>query len=117
MSSILNDVKQTIGVHTEDKDFDVDILIAINTAIFTLTQLGIGTPSGFAVEDESEQWSDFVIGRTDLAAVKSYVHVSVRLLFDRPETGPAIQALERIRDEYTWRLEVQQRQVADAPTV
>lgn len=108
--SILKDVKRAVGIHEEVDHFDIDILMAINTAIFSLMQHGVTTPEGFEVKGSSEQWDELLGDRKDLAAAKSFVFVSVRLLFDRPETSYGIQALERMRDEWAWRLEIQRRE-------
>lgn len=109
MSEILEDVKKVVGVHSEIGDFDTDIKMAVNTAIFELMQLGVGPPEGFEVRDGSETWDQLLSNREDLNAVKSYVYVAVRLLFDRPETSYGIQALERMKAEWAWRLEIQRR--------
>lgn len=108
--SILNDVKKAVGIHHEVDHFDTDLLMAINTAIFGLMQLGVTPPTGFEVTGPSERWSELLGDRQDLAAAKSYIFVSVRLLFDRPETSYGIQALERMRDEWAWRLEIQRKE-------
>lgn len=112
MKSILNSVKKTVGIHEDYDAFDVDLIMAINSAFFNLMQLGVGPPNGFTITDGSKQWSEFLDDRNDLEAAKSYVFVSVRLLFDRPETSYGIQALERMRDEWAWRLEIQRREEA-----
>ena len=108
--SILNDTKQVLGVDKDYDVFDVDILMHINTAFFQLMQIGLGPKQGFQVKDQETSWDDFFEGRTDLAAAKSYVFVVVRLAFDRPETSYGIKALESMRDEWAWRLELQGRQ-------
>lgn len=105
--SILKSVKKVLGLNEDYDAFDVDILMHINTAFFTLNQLGVGPEGGFEIEDASLKWEDFLGSEKDLNAVQSYVFVRVRLLFDRPETSYGIQALERQANELEWRLEVQ----------
>lgn len=107
MDSILNSVKKVIGLHEEYTPFDVDIIMHINTAFFTLHQLGVGPDGGYSIQDDKAKWSDYLGSEKDLEAVRSYVYVRVRLLFDRPETSYGIQALERQANELEWRLEVQ----------
>lgn len=107
MRSILDSVKKVIGIDKEYKHFDTDILMHINTAFFSLNQLGIGPDAGYRIEGHEEQWDEFLLEREDLEAVKSYIFIKVRLLFDRPETSYGIQALERQAKELEWRLEVQ----------
>lgn len=112
MRTVLMDTKKALGVDEESKDFDIDILMHINTAFFLLMQLGLGPEEGFEAT-ESTTWNDYFKDRTDLFAVKSYIFVVVRLAFDRPETSYGIQALERMRDEWAWRLEFQRRELND----
>ena len=115
MTSILDDTKQVLGIHEANRDFDTDIVMAINSALFTLGQLGIGDPKGFEITDQTEDWTAIFGDRKDLNAVKSYIFVSVRLLFDRPESSYGVQALEKMRDEWTWRLEYQSRNESTQP--
>lgn len=107
MKSILNSVKKVVGIHEEYDAFDVDIIMHINTAFMYLNQLGVGPEEGFTIEGDGEQWDEILEGRKDLEAIRSYVFVRVRLLFDRPETSYGIQALERQAKEIEWRLTVQ----------
>ena len=109
MSSILNDVKQAVGVAENNTEFEEDIIMAINSALFNLMQLGVGPPDGVEISNLLDDWEILFQGRQDLNAAKSYVFTVVRLIFDRPETSYGIQALERMRDEWAWRLEVQAR--------
>ena len=114
MSSILNDVKKTLGVHESNTDFDVDILMHTNTALFQLNQLGVGPTTGIIIDDPEAQWEYVVGARMDLEAIKSYVYISVRLIFDPPGTSYAIQAMERLREELAWRIEIQRKEVQHA---
>lgn len=107
MESILNSVKKVIGIDKDYEAFDIDILMHINTAFFTLMQLGVGPDEGFRIEDADTTWTEYLGSDLNLEAVKSYVFVRVRLLFDRPETSYGIQALERQVNELEWRLEVE----------
>lgn len=106
-TSILDSVKKVLGIEKEYTHFDTDIIMHINSAFFVLNQLGIGPEKGFRIEDSSILWEEYMLEREDIEAVKSYVFIRVRLLFDRPETSYGIQALERQARELEWRLEVQ----------
>ena len=107
VGSILADIKQMLGIDHFSTEFDVDVIAGINTAIFELGMIGIDplTP-GFMVEGSSETWVEFIGARKDLAAVKSFIFVNVRLIFDRPESSYGIQALERQRDRWAWQLQI-----------
>lgn len=102
--SILDSTKQLLGVGPGDESFDVDILAHINTSFTILEQLGTGT-DGFRVTDSSQLWSDYDVEL--LPPVKSYVFMTVRLLFDPPPTSFALDAAFKVRDELGWRINVE----------
>lgn len=105
--SILNSVKKVLGIAAEYLAFDQDIMMHINTALATLTQLGVGPATGFTVDNADDDWSDF-IDPTDhqYNAVKSYVFLRVRMLFDPPQTSYLINAQTDQIKELEWRLNV-----------
>lgn len=107
-TSILNSTKKILGIADDYTAFDLDIITHINTALSTLTQLGIGPTIGFMIEDESATWEDFITYSNifQLNAVKSYVFLRVRLLFDPPTTSYLIDSMERQIQELEWRLNV-----------
>ena len=52
--SILKSVKKNLNVDTGvDDAFDEQIVTFINSALSTLTQLGIGPSDGFMIEDDT----------------------------------------------------------------
>jgi hypothetical protein len=105
--SILISIKKLLGLPKDCTDFDTDIIIHINTVLMILNQLGVGPSEGFAIEDSKATWSDFITDTTKLTAVKSYVHLKVRLLFDPPLNSAIIAAIQKSIDELEWRLNVQ----------
>lgn len=106
MDSILVSVKKLLGIAEENTDFDSDVIISINSVFTVLQQLGIGPSSGFSISDESAVWSDFIPEGEMMEAVKSYVALKVRLLFDPPTNGTIMQALTNMTNELEWRLNV-----------
>lgn len=104
---ILVSVKKILGVAEEYKAFDLDILTHINTVFSTLNQLGIGSDEGFMIEDDDPTWSQFLDDDPRFNAVKTYVYLRVRLLFDPPTTSFALSALQEQVKEFEWRLNVQ----------
>lgn len=103
MSKILDDVKNQLGLLPDDNTFDTTITIHINTVMMTLTQLGVGPEEGFALETGNETW-DQLIGDRRLNAVKSYVYLRVKLLFDPPNTGFVMASADRQIQELEFRL-------------
>lgn len=104
--SILTSTKKILGMDASYTAFDLDILTAINSAFATLNQLGIGPTNGFAIEDAAALWTDFIASDSRLNSVKTYVYLSVRLVFDPPSTSFAIEAFNKQKSELEWRLNV-----------
>ena len=106
MSSILKDVKKMIGPSEIYDQFDKDIVIHINSVFTILQQLGVGPKEGFAIEDDSAEWEDFIEDTDNkFQMVKSYMYLKVRMQFD-PPTGSVASAFEEQIKEYEWRLSV-----------
>lgn len=106
MESILTSIKKLLGIAEEYECFDSDIVMHINSVLMILTQLGVGPPEGFSIEDETTTWTDFVSDLTKVEAVKSYVYLKVKLLFDPPLTSSVIDSMTRTINELEWRLNV-----------
>lgn len=102
MSVILDDVKHMLGLLPADTAFDSDIIIHVNSIISTLTQLGVGPHLGFLIDADTE-WTEFV-SANKLNAVKSYVFLRVKLLFDPPQVGFVIASMDRQIEQLEWRL-------------
>lgn len=102
--SILTSTKKVLGIAEDYTVFDLDILTHINTAFSTLTQLGVGPSPGFSIEDNTAVWADFIGSDLELHAVKSYIFLRVRMLFDPPQTSYLITAMEKQIQELEWRL-------------
>lgn len=94
MESILTSIKKLLGPGENDTQFDTDIIIYINSAIMRLNQLGIGPPGGYSIKDKENVWSELIGTRKDLDAVKSYIYLKVRLIFDPPQSGFLVDAIK-----------------------
>lgn len=104
--SILNSTKKMLGIVSDYEVFDLDIIIHINSAFSTLSQLGVGPEEGFMIEDDEAEWSDFVDAGITQNWVKTYLFLRVRLMFDPPSTSYVIAALERQITEQESRLSI-----------
>lgn len=104
--SILNSVKKILGIEEDYTAFDLDIIIHINAALSTLTQLGVGPDTGFAIEDDTAEWATFLGSDTRLNPVKQYVYLRVKAVFDPPQSSYAVQAMKEQIQEHEWRLNV-----------
>lgn len=104
--SILTSVKKILGMSEDYSPFDMDVLMHVNTAFSTLNQIGVGPENGFFIEDATSTWEDFLGTDSRLNTAKSYICLSVRLIFDPPTTSYAIESMNRQLDEFIWRLSV-----------
>ena len=108
INSIINSIKKKLGAGEDYTYFDHDILTEINSSFATLYQLGVGTKT-FIVESEDDTWDDYfdevnAINRHSLEHIKEYVYLSVKLIFDPPESSFLIDALSKKKDEMEWRI-------------
>lgn len=111
-ASILSSVKKVLGLEDDYDVFDLDIMMHINSVFGDLNQLGIGPATGFEISDSTATWDSYLGGDPNLNAVKSYVYLRVRLLFDPPGTSYLIAAMQDQVQKAEWRLNVQREGVA-----
>ena len=103
-TSILTSIKKLLGVAEDYSEFDEDIMTHINSVFLNLTQLGVGPEEGFMIEDNTAEWEDFINDRVQLQAVKTYVYLKVKLLFDPPLSSSVTESINRTIAELEWRL-------------
>lgn len=104
--SILNSVKKLLGIPEEYDAFDVNVIMYINSVFNILNQLGVGPANGFSITDSSSTWNDYFADSEPIEAVKSYVALKVRLMFDPPSSSSALQSLTNMISELEWRINV-----------
>lgn len=104
IESILRSIAKLNGVSEDDTSFDTDIIIHINSAFMILNQLGVGPSEGFFIDDDTLKWTDYVPNRFIAEAIKSFVYIKVRLIFDPPASPTVVEALTSSADEYKWRI-------------
>lgn len=104
MSSILTDTKGMVNIPAADTSFDLQIVIAINSALATLTDLGVGPEAGFSISDQTATWDGFIGNDPRYNDIKAYVYLKVRMIFDPPTTSFAITAMNDQIDELVWRI-------------
>lgn len=105
--SILSSIKKMLGIAEDYKHFDADIIMHINTVLMVLMQLGVGPVAGFSISDDTAVWGDFLSSSKQLEAVKSYIYLRVKMLFDPPTSGTVIQSTENLISELAFRLNVE----------
>jgi hypothetical protein len=104
IESILNSVKKRLGMSPEYDAFDEDIVMSINSALSTLTQIGVGADSGFRITGADEEWATFLGSDPGFDGVKDYVYLKTRMVFDPPTTSYMITAMEKQIAELEFRI-------------
>ena len=102
--SILKTIKQLIGCPDDFEQFDLDLIVHINSAFATLTQLGVGPKEGYRITGADNEWSEFEDDAQKLSLIKDYVYIKTRLLFDPPTSGSLMDSLKEQLKEMEWRL-------------
>ncbi len=102
--SILDTIKIMLGLEKDYDAFDTEIITYINSALFTLSQLGVGPEEGFSITGPDEVWSDFVENASKFIAIQTFIKLKVQLLFDPPSNSFGVDAINKQIDELTWRL-------------
>lgn len=113
MNSILTSIKKLAGLDESYDAFDYDIITYINGVFMILRQMGVGPPGGFSIVDESSVWTDYIPDIEKIEAVKTYIAMKVRIVFDPPTSSALLEALKESIKEYEWRLNVE----AETPTI
>lgn len=103
-NSVLTSTKKILGIAEDYTAFDLDIITHINSALMTVSQLGIGPADGMEINDDTTFWSDLLGNDPAYNAVRTYVYLKVRLLFDPPQTSFLLKAQEEQLRELEWRL-------------
>ena len=104
--SILDSTKKILGLGEGYYAFDLDVITAINSALGTLGQVGVGPDIGFEISSSAETWDHLLGGDHRLNLVRSFVFLSCRLEFDPPQTSFAIASMQKQLDEKIWRIRV-----------
>lgn len=107
MDSILTSMKKMLGIEEDYEAFDMDLIININSVFTILNQLGIGPEDGYMIAGKENLWEEFLIDDANVEAVKSYMYLKLRLLFDPPSNSFLVTSLENQVKEFEWRLAVQ----------
>lgn len=111
MESILTSIKKLLGITEEYVHFDSDIIMHINSVFMILNQIGIGPKNGFGIADNFATWDEFLPpDNKNFEAVKTYMHLKVKLLFDPPQSSTVMECMNRMISELEWRLNVEAEQ-------
>lgn len=105
--SVLGAIKKLLGIPYEENVFDVDIMMNINAAIFTLKQLGISTKES-VVTGSDTTFSDLFGNQppTSIEQIKMYLFYKTKLGFDPPSSSAVMECIKEMIKETEWRLNV-----------
>lgn len=96
MATLLESVKDYLGIENDDTSFDDAIASHINVSVFTLGQILDTTPSytmdAYANEIPSQ--------------ILTYIKLSTKLLFDPSASATVQDALTKAKNELEWRMSV-----------
>lgn len=101
MATILQDIKKLLGPENDDA-FDSEILIHINSAVATLSQIGACIEDAEVAADTN--WSDIFESKAAANKSKLYIYYKTRLGFDPPQSSYAIESIKTLADEELWRI-------------
>lgn len=106
--SILNSVKKLLGYPVDGTEFDTDILLNINAAIGTLTQLGVGPENGYVVMNADQTYGDFLGEDAEMfPQVQMFLYLKTKLVFDSSTMSAAmIEIFKEQTKEAEFRLQV-----------
>lgn len=106
MESILTSIKKMLGIAESIEHFDQDLIIHINSVFTILTNdLGVGSSEGFYITDKEDTWQDFIPNNIKkIEAIKTFIYLKVKLIFDPPDRANVLDSMERQIKEYEWRI-------------
>ena len=105
MDSILQSIKKLLGLDENYDAFDDDVMMHINSVLMILTQLGVGPKNGFSITGVEETWEDYLGEHiSKLSAVKTYVYLKVKTMFDPTSSSVVNEATKEMLKELEWRL-------------
>lgn len=106
-TSILKTIRTSLGILPDFTDFDPELLVAINSALLAVSQLGIGPEGGLTLTDDTLDWDDLFDGVSNIEGVKSYIFLKVKLEFDPPGTSFLQASINNQLTELAYRLMIQ----------
>ena len=104
--SILNDVKKMLGLEPDNNDFDIDLILNLNSVFSILHQLGCGPEEGFFLFfDGVGEWSVLLQGDDPKKNfIKTYVFLKVKSIFDPSSSATVTESINQTLSEYEWRI-------------
>ena len=104
-NSVLESVREAMGLSSEDESFDMELLLHINSALAIANQNAAVLP--VTIEDTTQTWDELKDPEKEMTqylfhSVKLFVFLKTKLLFDPPAPSTA-SYMEKASDELLWR--------------
>lgn len=96
METLLQSVKDYLGIEEDDASFDDVVTSHIDVSVFTLGQIMDTTPS-YTVDTYANEIPSQIL---------TYIKLSTKLLFDPSASATVQDALTKAKNELEWRLSV-----------
>lgn len=107
--SILESIKNSLGINKEITVFDQDIIMHINSVFSTLNQLGVeSSVNTYRISGSDETWTSY-FGDDDVLVdmLKEYTYLKVRIVFDPPTSSFVLDSIKAQAQELEWRINIQ----------
>jgi hypothetical protein len=106
--SILQDIRESVGLDRTSNDFDTELLMHINGSIGKLNQNGVG--KFIIVKDDTTVWGDLMnpeqtSGNQYFQMVPLFITLSTKLLFDPPPPS-SVEYHASNAEQLLWRLKI-----------
>jgi len=102
--SIMDSIKETIGIHADNHDFDPNLIIAINAVLFIIYQEGL-SDEAYKITDNTTKWSDILLHEKsiDLSTLITWAGLKTKMIFDPPTSSAISTAIKEAINELEWR--------------
>jgi hypothetical protein len=103
--SVLDSVKQALGLSPDSTSFDLEVTMHINAVIGFLQGIGVNNNGALYVSDNTTHWVSITSRQDLINLTKTYMFLKVKSIFDPPANPKVIDAMERQILEFEWRLQ------------
>lgn len=105
-NSILEDIREGVGLDREADDFDAELIMHINSSIGELNQNGVGNK--VIITDVNTTWEELQDpNQTNdyFQMIPLYITLNIKIIFDPPPPSTVEYHLENINN-ILWRLKI-----------
>ena len=101
---ILTEVKRMLEIEQETTEFDIDIISHVNSAFFSLSEIGVGPAIPFYI-DSFTTWDEF---KTSIpkSIILDYLYLKTKMVFDPPTSSSVIDAFKERLSELEFRMNI-----------